>query len=175
MTLAIDDTLLRSIAPKHRSDWRLWQKKSFNIHRGIIELTARDIPSIDDLASDIRSGVRKEFRPGWLRGFGFGTVIHFRNMPADFTSICEHVDTRNKRHGVWQWMVACVDTDRIAIGIHTWLHGYLRPVYESILQQLEADNYECMSIDADIDEIIAGLQRFAARCRVFQGVAGVVA
>ncbi len=166
MAFSIDTRLLKPIAPQHRCDWMLWQKKNFNIHRGVVELTAERVNSIDDLAADVRQGVGREFRPGWLRGFGFGAIIHFEDVPSDFANVCRHVDTRNKRHGVWQWLIACLDEDRVAIGIHTWLHGYLRPVYDSVLQQLADGGYQCFATDAEMDPLIATLNRIAKTLRI---------
>lgn len=174
VALTIDSTLLTPITPKHHPTWALWEKRNLNTHRGLIEFTAARVDSIDDLASEVREGVRGEFRPGWFRGFGFGTIIHFREVPSDFTQICRHVDTRNKRHGVWQWIIACLDEDKIAVAIHTWLHGYLRPVYDSVVQQLNELGYECHVADAEVDALVATLQRLAKTCRTIQGVGGIV-
>lgn len=174
MTFIIDPRLLKPTTPQHRLDWTLWQKKNLNIHRGLIEFTAPPVNSIDDLASEVREGVREEFRPGWLRGFGFGTIIHFNEVPSDFTQICQHVDGRNKRHGVWQWIIACLDQDRVAVGIHTWLHGYLRPAYDSVLHQLDERGYDFHASDAEVDILFVQLQRIAQTCRIIQGVAGIV-
>jgi len=174
VTFNIDSKLLKPITPRHQPEWHLWQKKNFNIHRGLVELTARQVNSIDDLAREVREGIRSEFRPGWLRGFGFGAIIHFNEIPADFTQICQHVDSRNKRHGVWQWIIACLDEDNVAVAIHTWLHGYLRPAYDSVLEQLAKQGYQCHAADAEVDVVIATLQRVAQTCRMVQRVTGIV-
>lgn len=174
MAFAIDPTRLKAITPRYRLDWSLWQKKNFNIHRGLIEFTAPRVNSIDDLARDVRAGVQAEFQPGWLRGFGFGAIIHFHELPSDFTNICRHIDTRNKRHGVWQWVIACLDEDKIAVAIHTWLHGYLRPVYDSILRSLDENGYEYHAADAEVDVLIAKLQSISRKCSIIHHVAGIV-
>jgi hypothetical protein len=175
MALIIDPQLLQAITPQHRPEWSLWQKKSLNIHRGVMEFTATPVNSIHDLAGHVREGVRAEFRPAWWRGFGFGAVIHCAELPTDFTEICRHVDTRNRSQGVWQWVVICLDEDRIALAIHTWLHGYLRPVYDSVLHQLHQSGYECHAVDAEMDALIAQLNRIARYCRLITRVAGIVA
>ncbi len=174
MTLTIDPTLLKPIAPQHCLDWTIWQKKNLNIHRGLIEFTANRVDSIDDLAREVREGVRREFRPGWLRGFGFGTVIHFNDVPFDFAQICQHIDTRSSRHGVWQWIIVCFDEDKIAVAIHTWLKGYLRPIYDSVLQQLDDVGYECHSADAEVDILFTRLQSIAQTCRIIQHIGGII-
>ena len=174
MKFDIPTKLLTRKAAKAHSDWTIWEKKNFNIHRGLIGLNAPRIDSIHSLAEQIRLGVREEFKPNWFRGFGFGTIIRFNEVPSDFAEICKHIDTRNKKNGVWQWAVVVLQEDKVAIAIHTWLHGYLRPVYDSILQQLEQDGYHCHASDAEVDVLIARLKKIADACRMIQRVAGVI-
>jgi hypothetical protein len=171
--ITIAPRLLKPLEPKHHCDWTLWEEKTINIHRGVIELTAPSGCSIDELAREVREGVREEYRPGWFRGFGFGTIVHFADVPGDFTQYCRHVDTRNKRHGVWQWAIACLDDEQIAIGVHTWLHGYLRPVYDATRQQLTHSGFQCHSSDADVDALIARLQVLGQTCRALQQITGI--
>ena len=169
MEATIDPKLLQPKSPISESAWRLWQKKNFNIHRGVIEWSVdHDFKSIDDLTLRIREGVKTEFKPGWLRGFGFGTILHFKAVPEDFLQICNHIDTRNKKNGVWQWAILQFDDDKVAVGVHTWLHGYLRPVYDSIIGQLEHSGYECKSADAEVDELIATLMKIQRACKPIQ-------
>ena len=175
MEVVIDPKLLKPRLPTSESTWRLWQKKSLNIHRSVVEWTVdQEFESIDELASRIRDSVKTEFRPGWLRGFGFGTVLHLRSASQDFAQICRHIDTRNRKGGVWQWAVIQFDDDKVAIGVHTWMHGYLRPVYDSIMTRLEGAGYECSSTDAEPDQLIAALMKIQRICRPIQVVSGVV-
>ena len=174
MNFEISEALITRTKPKVHSDWSTWEKKTFNIHRGLIGLNVPRINSIHDLAAQIRQGVREEFKPNWFRGFGFGTIIHFDEVPSDFAEICQHIDSRNKKGGVWQWAVVILTEDKIAIAIHTWLHGYLRPVYDSVLQQLEQNGFQCHASDAKMDVLIARLQKIHEVCRKIQRVAGVI-
>ena len=175
MEIIIDPKLLKPKAPISESAWRLWQKKNLNIHRGVIEWSVRhDFESVNDLALRIREGVKTEFRPGWLRGFGFGTLLHFKAVSEDFLQICNHIDTRNKKNGVWQWAILLFDEDKVAVGVHTWLHGYLRPVYDSTMRQLEENGYECKSADAEVDQLIATLMEIQKACKPIQILARMV-
>lgn len=175
METAIDPKLLKPRPPTWETTWRLWQKSNLNIHRGVIEWSVdQEFESVNELASRIRKGVKTEFRPGWLRGFGFGTILHFKSLSKDFAQICRHIDARNKKNGVWQWAIMQFDDDKVAIGVHTWLHGYLRPVYDSIMTRLEDDGYECKSTDAEIDPLIATLMKIQRVCKPIQMVAGIV-
>lgn len=174
METTIDPKLLKPKSPVAESRWRLWQKKNFNIHRGVIEWSVdHDFQSIDDVALRIREGVKTEFRPNWLRGFGFGTILHFKTVSEDFVQICNHIDSRNKKNGVWQWAILQFDDDKVAVGVHTWLHGYLRPVYDSVIGQLEDDGYECKSADAEIDKLVATFQKIQRVCKPIQIAAGI--
>jgi hypothetical protein len=164
--LTIDPRLLKPITPQHYVGWNLWRKKNVNIHRGLIELTAQHMNSIHDLAGEVREAVRVEYRPGWFRGFGFGTIIHFKDIPADFSQICQHVDKRNRLRGVWQWTIACFDEDKTAVAIHSWLHGYLRPVYDAVLKQLEENGYQCFATDTEVDALIKKINSIADRLRI---------
>jgi hypothetical protein len=174
MKFEIPTRLLIRTPPKVHSDWVIWEKKNFNIHRGLIELNAPRIDSIHELAAQIRHGVREEFKPNWFRGFGFGTIIRFNEVPTDFAEICQHIDTRNKKGGVWQWAVVILQEVKIAIAIHTWLHGYLRSVYDSVLQQLEQDGFQCHASDSKVDVLVARLQKIQQACRMIQRVAGAI-
>jgi hypothetical protein len=173
MAIAFDRSMLVPRASTFAREWTVWEKKTFNIHRGVIDWNVREsFDSIDQVASKIRAGVLEEFRPNWFRGFGFGVMLHMQVVPPDASKICNYIDTRNKRGGVWQWAVLCFDEDRRAIGIHTWLHGYLRPVYESALCQLVSQGYECESIDSDVDKLFVTLGRIATACRVLKILGG---
>jgi hypothetical protein len=174
MKLNIPTKLLKVIAPKSHSNWALWEKKNLNIHRGLVALDAPRLKSIHALADEIRTGVREEFNPSWFRGFGFGTIVRLVEVPSDFAEICQYIDTRNKKGGVWQWAVVVLEEDKVAIAIHTWLHGYLRPVYDSVLEQLVESGYQCHASDAEMDVLIARLQKIAKACRMIQRVAGII-
>lgn len=174
MQAIIDPKLLKPKAPVSNATWQFWEKKNLNIHRGIIELNIEEsLQSVNDLALQIRETVKVEFRPGWFRGFGFGTVMHAESLSDDFAEICNHIDKRNRRHGVWQWAILQFDSDEVAIGLHTWQHGFLRPVYDSILARLEENGYECSSSDAEIDEFIAKCMKVYRTCSAIQRIGGL--
>lgn len=165
MNISIDPKLLKPKPSAAEPTWRLWEKKNLNMHRGIIEwFVDPEVKSMDELALQVRRVVKSEFSPGWLRGFGFGTVLHVKNVSEDFAQICDHIDRRNTLKGVWQWAIVLFDDDKVAIGIHTWLHGYLRPVFDSIIQILEEDDYECKTSDADVDKLIATISKIHTVC-----------
>ena len=171
----IDPRLLKPRATHLGPAWNLWEKKNFNIHRGLIEWTPEpSVASMEQIATTIRQTVKQEFRPGWLRGFGFGAIVHLASIPNDLPAIIKFVDKRNKAGGVWQWLVLCFDNEKVALGVHTWLQGYLRPVYDSLLQQFETLGYRCDSTDVEIDALQAHLQKIAKYGRAFHLAAGLI-
>ena len=173
MAIAFDSGVLRPRSSTFAPDWTLLERKTVNIHRGVIDWTpSESFDSIDQIASKIRIGVLEEFHPNWFRGFGFGVILHLQVVPADASQICKYIDTRNKRGGVWQWAILSFDEDKRAIGIHTWLHGYLRPVYDSAIHQLVSQGFECESIDADVDKLFVTLGRIATVCKVLKILGG---
>ena len=168
MELTINPRLLKpraSVRAAGTGQWRAWEKKSLNIHRGVIEWHVDTPRPMNEIAASVREGVKLDFGPGFLggllRGFGFGAILHLRQMPSDFAQICPHIDRRNKSRGVWQWVIVCFDEDQVAIGLHTWMHGYLRPVYDEVLAQCAAAGYLCTSEDAQMDRLNAALQKFS--------------
>jgi hypothetical protein len=173
MEFNFDTKLMTPKTPVSRETWRTWEKKTFNIHRGVIDWNIRGhCNSIEEIAARIRAGVKTEFHPGWLRGFGFGAILRFVDAPIDIANICHHVDTLNKKNGVWQWVIVCFDEEKVALVIHTWLQGYLRPVYESLMGQLSASGYQCESVDAEIDKLFVTLRRIATVCKAIKIVGG---
>ncbi len=164
MHLEINPELLTPKPTRTDNTWKVWEKRNLKIHRGVIEWSPSDpFDSIDDLASNIREGVKGEYKVRWLRGFGFGVILHMKSVPDDFPKIVHHIDTRNKKDGVWQWAIILNEEHQLALGIHTWMHGYLRPVYDSVMTQLASAGYECISSDAEMDPLIAKLEKIRKR------------
>src|SRR4051812_17701976 len=66
MNIQIDGKTLAVKQPVAGESWRVWERKTFNLHRGVIEFPIPErIGSIDEIARQIRAGVKLEFRPGW--------------------------------------------------------------------------------------------------------------
>ncbi|MBN1911299.1 MAG: hypothetical protein JW818_16265 [Pirellulales bacterium] len=156
----IDPKLLKKKNAQAEFRWRLWEKKNLNIHRAVIEWVVPDsFKSIDDVAVRVRKGVCEEFRPGRFRGLGFGAILYFDKQPPGFYRFDEHIDRRQRSREIWQWVIAIIEKDRLAVGVHTWLPGYLRPVYDSILAQLSAAGFECHAADTGKDTFIENSER----------------
>lgn len=162
----IDPKLLKKTQSLDQPHWTVWEFKDFNKHRGVVEFTQHEIESIDDFGAETRHKILDVYGPSRMRGLGFGVIIHLNEFPEDYESLLKLIDTRNRSNGVWQFIIACVDSDKKAVGFRTWNPGpfqpiYLFPVYESILRQLAVAGYACEHREADVDPLINKLFRIA--------------
>jgi len=154
--IVIDQHLLAPRPSRQSGRYSLYEKKTLNMHRGVVVIEHADAwGSTDALAAEVRRSVREEFRPAWWRGFAFGAILRFDKVDPNLSVLANAIDPYNRRGGVWQWAVICVDQGRVAIGMHTWLHGYLRPIYDTTLQQLSNAGYLCACTDTNKPQFIA--------------------
>jgi len=159
MPVDIDLSLVQPKRTMVEVDWQLWEKSTLNLHRGVIEWRVdQECPSVDELAARIRQGVRTEFRPGWFRGFAFGAILHVPRLTENLAALSDCIDRRNNSQGVWQWVVVQSEHDHAAMGIHTWQHGYLRPIYDQVMAQLAADDFDCRTMDVEMDRFMSVLR-----------------
>ncbi len=146
----IGDVLSTRLAPATRvpgHQWRLWEKKTFNIHRGVVHWRP-DASSLSasDLSSLVRSTVKECFRISWWRGFGFGVVLELPSAPEGLESIHDGIDTTANSKGTWQWAVLSIDDVRATVGVHTWIKGYLTPVYQELLEHYRSQGHQVGSV-----------------------------
>jgi hypothetical protein len=140
----------------------LWVKKGTNVFRAVIEYRCKnETPTA--LAGVVRDIVKREFKPGHFIPFAFGAILHFDGTAPGATDMARHIDTKARWRDTWQWMILCDHFEKKAVGIHTWIHGYLRPVYEDLLKQLEAQGYQCTSQDRAVDEVFTRMWTLNAR------------
>lgn len=140
----------------------LWVKNGTNVFRGVIEYRCPPGEPAE-IASAVRDIVTREFKPGYVVPFAFGAILHFdRGSPRE-ADMAPYVDTRARWRDTWQWMIVCDHARKSAFGIHTWMHGYLRPAYEDVLQQLEAQGFTCTSRDRAVDEVVTRMVTWRAR------------
>lgn len=147
------------------SDWRFWERRNLNIHR-VVALWTGGASAAREIGTQTRATLGRRFRRAWWRGLGFGVVVEVRDLerfPEEFQDL---VDGRENPKGTWQWVILVSRSRRKAAGIHTWIEGYLSPVYRGLLGRLEEEGYEIESVRKEKD----GLMRFltAARPRYFR-------
>src|SRR3954469_7232757 len=129
-----------ALAPRlHRRDdlsngeWSLWEHRTWNMHRGVLHWRPRQDPAgWSEVELAVRERVRPAYRPSWWRGFAFGVVAEVGKMPADAGSALGALDTRNNRRGTWQWAVLVARQEWLAVGLHTWMEGYLSEPFRAL-------------------------------------------
>jgi hypothetical protein len=143
------------------SEWRVWEHKTLNLHRAVLEWTPANRPTrYAEITAGIRSEVARRFRVSWWRGMGFGAVIYLDAAPADIASCVEDIDGRQNPRGTWQWSIVVFKPLLVAAGVHMWISGYLSDVYERILGRLESDGFRITSCKKDKDMLMKFLTMF---------------
>jgi hypothetical protein len=143
--------------------WHIWERKTLNLHRGVLHWQPVDESlSFETMSQCIRERVKETYRVSWWRGFGFGTLIESPVLPKDIAVIVSNIDTRANSKGTWQWTVIACPPTRIALGIHTWIEAYLSPVYRELIGHYESVGFQVASFKKEKDkffEFIAAIAR----------------
>lgn len=85
---------------------------------------------------------------------GFGFVGVFPSLPKGMEACVDDIDVRENAKGTWQWSVICLRNEKVAVGAHMWMQGYLTPVYQHILSHLETDGYKVESFKKEKDKLM---------------------
>lgn len=143
MTLPIPPGLLAELPLSGASPaTSLWQHKTANIFRGVLELDCSD-RSAAEISDLVLRTVKLEYDPGMIVPFAFGTVLRTRAAAPDERELEQLVDDRSRNRGTWQWIVLVHEPANKALGIHMWASGYLTPVFDAILSDLERQGFAC--------------------------------
>jgi len=147
------------------SDWRFWEKRNLNIHR-VVGLWTRGPSSAREIGIQTRATIARRFRRAWWRGLGFGVVVEVRDVQGFPEEFRELVDGRENPKGTWQWLILVSRARKKASGLHTWIEGYLSPVYRGLLADLEERGFEVESVRKEKDGLMKLLT--AAKPRYFR-------
>jgi hypothetical protein len=140
-------------------DWRVWEYKSINMHRGVLHWWPRQpVACCAEITSAIRQRVGGHYRTSWWRGFAFGAIVEVSEFPHDVASIESCIDTRANSKGTWQWMVLVCPVATTAIGVHTWIEGYLAPTYRALLDHYQNLGYRTGGFMKDKDRLMQFLE-----------------
>jgi hypothetical protein len=163
MNLRVSPELLEPMeAAFPQSDGMLWVKKGRNVFRGVIEIYLHD-EGAAVAAGLVRDIVKREFKPGLIVPFAFGAILHFDGTSPNASEMANYIDTKARWRDTWQWVIVCDESRKAAYGIHTWVHGYLRPVYDDILRQLATRGYACTSQDKAVDKFFTRIWSLNAK------------
>lgn len=138
-------------------NWTFWELRNINIHR-VVGLAAeyRQFAGAGDLEQEIRTVLQRNFKCAWWRGIAYGVVMELSAISLRADDLKLLVDIRNNPKGDLQWVVLVTDDSRTALGVHTWIEGYLSPIYRDMLQVLAAKGYHVASVKREKD----GLMKF---------------
>jgi len=137
--------------------WTFWERRTLNIHRVVGLFRAKEpLGDACTLDSQLRGVLARDFKRAWWRGIAYGVVVSvgdFTLTPDDLPIL---VDAYENNKGTMQWVVFIAGDARQVTGVHTWIEGYLSPVYRAILETLTRQGYQVASVRKEKD----GLLRF---------------
>ncbi len=150
------------------SEWRVWEHKTLNLHRGVLHWRpAADALSAEEIGRRVREEVERAFRISWWRGFGFGAWVESKAVPRDIAALIDSIDARRNGRGTWQWVILACTSVGVAVGIHTWAAGYLTPVHRGLLAEYEEAGVSVGSFTKEKGPLMQFLTS-AARLKGFQ-------
>ena len=137
--------------------WMFWELRTLNMHR-VVALAGegRQFADARDLEAEIRRVLTRNFKRAWWRGIAYGVVAEVSAISLRTDDLKSLVDIRENEKGTLQWVILVASGARTAVGVHTWIEGYLSPVYRDILQALAAKGYQVASGKREKD----GLMKF---------------
>ncbi len=126
----------------------LWQLKSLNRHCAIVRSVEEGFDAVR-YVERTRARALQITRPNLLRGLAFGAIIEMDTVPTGLSALVDAVDTRQRSRMVWQWSLVLVLSQRVAIGVHTWMKVYLSSVYETILEAHRMSDWQVAGFNKD--------------------------
>jgi len=151
--------------------WSFWELRNLNMHRVVGLLRAeRRVTDARTLDAELRGALARNFKRAWWRGIAYG-VVAVNDTPA-FTpdDLKILVDERENSRGTMQWVVLVAGAGRKATGVHTWVEGFLSPVYRTVLQALSREGFEISSVMKEKDGLMRVLTAVGdARARAYTG------
>ena len=128
-----------------------------NLHR-VVGLLRGDRHFTDARALDaeLRGVLARNFKRAWWRGIAYGVMANIRALSLTPDDLKILVDAYENEKGTMQWVILVAGDAREVTGVHTWIEGYLSPVYRAALQRLQERGYKVSSVRKEKD----GLLRF---------------
>lgn len=146
---------LKQLDPGSSGEWQVWEHKTLNLHRAVLEWTpGRVLRSYSEVSHAVRAEVARRLKVAWWRGMGFGVVVHLAAPPEGLAACVDDIDGRQNTRGTWQWSIFVFQQSRAAVGVHMWLRGYLSTVYEQTLACCESEGCRIASCQKDKDRLM---------------------
>jgi hypothetical protein len=141
------DTLLqvhlRLDEERSTDDWRRWELKTLNIHRGVLHGRIRDARVRgENIGRIVSEQARSFYRVSWWRGFGFGALVEFPAVPGDASALLDRVHTVDSWSYTCQWLIVAFEHEQIVLGIHTWMEVRLSNLYRELLRSFRRQGFE---------------------------------
>jgi hypothetical protein len=157
IALAAQQPGMRSRNDLSEPGWMFWELRTLNMHR-VVGLAGeyRQFADARDLEAEVRGVLTRNFKRAWWRGIAYGVVAEVSAISLRTDDLKLLVDIRENEKGTLQWVILVTSHARTAVGVHTWIEGYLSPVYRDILQALATKGYQVASTKREKD----GLMKF---------------
>ena len=151
--------------------WAFWERRNLNMHR-VVGLFRGSQQATDArrLDAELRGALARNFKRAWWRGIAYGVVANVGAVSWTPDDLKLLVDAYENEKGTMQWVVLVTGDTRKVTGVHTWIEGYLSPVYRDILQTLAARGCQITSIMKGKDGLMKFLTAVAdGRTRALTG------
>jgi hypothetical protein len=177
--VALLDIVASAVTPKAmqlRSDlsepgWTFWERRTLNIHR-VVGLSHGDRPFTDarTLDTELRAALARNFKRAWWRGIAYGVVVDVGTLTMALDDLKILVDEYENNKGTMQWVILLAGDAPRVTGVHTWVEGFLSPVYRAVLQALSDNGYQIESVMKEKNGLMRLLTAVAdARARAYTG------
>lgn len=160
-TLVATSAAERALHPRRdltEPEWHFWERRTVNMHRVVaLWRTARPFPGAREFEGVARGIVGRHFKCAWWRGLAYGVVGQVRDAAFSRADLEALVDVRDNGRGTLQWVVLLDQGSASVLGVHTWIEGYLSPVYRGVLRRLSDAGAEVTSVARGKDGLMAFL------------------
>ena len=153
---------LKSRDDLHERGWAFWELRNLNMHR-VVGLLRADEPVSDiaHLDANFRGVLERTFKRAWWRGIAWGVVADIGPLSVRPDDLKVLVDGRENAKGTMQWVVLVDGGAHRVTGVHTWVEGYLGPVYRAVLHSLADRRFQIDSIVKEKDGLMRVLTSVA--------------
>ena len=152
-------------------NWTFWERRTLNIHRVVgLSRTDRRVTDARTLDAEVRAAFARNFRRAWWRGIAYGAVVNVGTLSLAPDDLKILVDEYENNKGTMQWVILLSGDASKATGVHTWVEGFLSPVYREVLQALSDSGYKIESVMKEKNGLMTFLTAVAdARTRAYTG------